>query len=373
MNKNKRTITWSVIITLIVVCFLSFGSGSTKKGKDIDVLNESMGIGEVGADNIESQNHITDSTTVTDSVYETIYKEKSKQEQKNEIDYSLIKGLTEEKKYGKKLVEDKSRNILIIGEDKEAHLYDTIGIISIDQASQSVKIIMIPRDTHISYNKKVLKALSDNGKLGLPGVYKINYAHHIGVMMKYEGDFMPFTSISFLADVIKEKFGISIDDFIKINTEGFEEAVKIFDGVDIDVPYYMNYDDPFQNLSIHLEKGYQHINGEQALGFVRFRQGYDKDGNFIEYGDIERKKNQIAFIRAFFEQHGTIKNVDKIPQLMQTLNKNIRYSIGVKDIFNYTGLIKDIIVKEYDIESVTLTGELKMIDGVSYLMVDTED
>jgi len=280
----------------------------------------------------------------------------NKAENDDGVDLSSIPGLTDGKAYPKKLVEEGSTNILIIGEDKENLLYDTVGILSIDHKSKKMKIIMIPRDMYVQYNKKVLRVLENAGKLNVAGVFKINYAHHIGPLMKYEGKFKPYTSISFLADVIKEKFNIEADDYIKLNTDGFAQAVDLFGGIDINVPYTMNYDDPAQGLYIHIEKGFQRLDGRQAEGFVRYRQGYDENGKFHSYDDVERKNNQIAFIKAFIKQHGSVKNIDKVPELIRILGRNIQHSIGVGDVlFKYLGAAKDVILKKYEIESVILS------------------
>ncbi len=285
------------------------------------------------------------------------------------IDYDSIAGLTEGQVYPDKLVEDKTKNVLIIGEDKVAGLYDTIGIMNIDKKNKKVKIIMIPRDTYIQYNKKVIHYLENAGKSGDPAFYKINCAHNIGPIMKYKSKFSQY-SISFLADVIKEVFSIEVDDYVKVNTEGFVDIVDLFGGVDIEVPYNMNFDDPFQNLSIHLNKGFQHLDGKQAEGFVRFRQGYDEKNVLISYGDTERKKNQITFIKAFINQHATLENITKIPGLLKSMNKNVKTSVGVGDVLmSYTGILKDVVINKYKIDSITIQGKSEMRNGTYYQLI----
>ncbi len=287
-----------------------------------------------------------------------------------EIDYDQIPGLTNEKVYSQQLVEKGSKNILFVGSDKLSGLYDTIGILSIDKKSEKLKLIMIPRDLHIDYNEKVRHYLELHGKANNPGFYKINCAHNIGPYLKYEGKFAPY-SMNFLADVIKEKLGIEVDDYVKINPEGFVELVDLFGGVDLEVPYDMNYDDPFQDLSIHLSKGMQQLNGREAEGFVRFRQGYNSKNELIQIGDIERKNNQIKFIKAFIKQHGTLSNIDKLPGLIDTLSKNLKHSIGVGDLLtSYLGYAKDAISKKYEIESITLTGKDKMMNGSYFIFIE---
>jgi len=111
--------------------------------------------------------------------------------------------------------------------------------------------------------------------------------------------------MNFLAELIKEIFDIEVHDYVRFNTEGFVQIVDLFGGVDINVPYDMHYDDIYQDLHIHINKGWNHLDGKKAEGFVRYRQSNDEMGNITHsIGDYERKKNQINFIKAFIEQHG---------------------------------------------------------------------
>jgi len=356
---KKNIILWLssfVIITISVFALGKLGFLGNDKSAAIDDTPES----QPSIDPIEITEKNINKYIPTPSVMPT----------PSEIDYDAIPGLTNEKTYSKELVSKGSKNILFIGSDKVSGLYDTIGILSIDKENEKLKLIMIPRDLYINYNEKVRHYLSIHGKANNPAFYKINAAHNIGPYLKYDGKFEPY-SMNFLADVIKEKFGIVVDDYVRINTEGFVELVDLFGGVEIDVPYDMHYDDPFQDLSIHISKGKQKLNGKQAEGFVRFRQGYNENGELIQIGDIERKNNQIKFIKAFINQHGTIANIDKVPELTKTLNKNLKHSIGVGDILtSYLGLAKEVVTKKYEIESVTLTGQGKMLNGTYYIFIE---
>jgi|SRR5690554_3988375 len=171
--------------------------------------------------------------------------------------------------------------------------------------------------------------------------------------------------------VIEEKFDLTIHDFIRVDTEGFAEAVELFGGVDIYIPYDMDYEDPGQDLHIHLEKGMKRLDGKQAEGFVRFRTGYDDEGNELQYGDIERKKNQIAFLKAFIEQHGTLANIDKIPGFLGILGKRVWSSIGVGDVlFKYTTLAASVVNNKYEIESLTISGRQWAYKGILYVVIE---
>ena len=279
--------------------------------------------------------------------------------------------LTVGKQYSGKLVEEGTKNLLIIGEDKLNNLYDTICIANIDQKKKTLKLIMIPRDLYVEYSQDIISLIPEK-LIHEPGIYKINYTHTIGYKIGYKGKFDNSGPISFLADVIHEKFGIEVDDYIKVNTKGFRALINHLGGVDINVPYDMNYDDPTQDLSIHIRKGMQHLDGTDAEGFVRFRQGYREDGSFFEIGDTQRKKNQLNFIKALMKQKGTLGNINKIPGMIDIMGKNVQHSIGIGDILQtYMGLAKYIISDEYEITTENLSSEtLKRIDGSSYMILD---
>ena len=70
--------------------------------------------------------------------------------------------------------------------------------------------------------------------------------------------------------------------------------MNLFGGVDIYVPYDMHYDDIYQDLYIHMDKGWHRLSGKEAEGFVGYRQS-DEMGNITHsIGDFERKKNQLT-------------------------------------------------------------------------------
>jgi len=282
-----------------------------------------------------------------------------------------VKTLTVGKPYSQKLVEEGSKNILILGQDKVDNLYDTIGIASIDKSTKTVKLIMIPRDTYIEYNQEILSKMDELGILHTPGIHKINSTHKVGNLIKYSGRFKS-GSISFLADVVEEKFALKLDDFIMVNVKGFRDLIDHLGGVDINVPYLMDYKDPTQDLYINIPKGKQHLDGYNAEGFVRFRQGYKEDGTYFNIGDPGRKKNQLYFLQQLIKQKGTIKNIGKIPGIIEILGKNVQHSIGLGDVLNsYIGMATDVITNDYEIISINIDSEkTTRVDGAAYLVVE---
>ena len=118
----------------------------------------------------------------------------------------------------------------------------------------------------------------------------MNAANVVGRKIKYcpqSERFAGKREMNFLTDLIEEVFGIGIDDYMAIETDGFREVVDYFGGVVVDVPYAMDYEDPLQDLYIHLEPGLQVLDGTQAEKFVRFRQGYNEFGRMVSYPGLK--------------------------------------------------------------------------------------
>ncbi len=242
-----------------------------------------------------------------------------------------------------------------------------------------MKMINIPRDTYVDYNDKILNQLKevDPEKTEDPSIQKLNAAHAIGISLKYKydtGRFGKATNMNFWSDLLEEVFDIVIDDYIIIQTSGFREIVDFFGGVEIDVPMYMHYEDPFQNLYIHLEPGLQLLNGEQAEGFVRFRQGYTPEGVFESIPTTVRQKHGNLFLKAFFEQHVNLSNLGRIDEFMDVVVKNVRTSVNsTSEILQYSNTMQKVLRGKYETSSIIVScPNNRMINGISYEMLQTQ-
>jgi LCP family protein required for cell wall assembly len=104
-----------------------------------------------------------------------------------------------------------------------------------------------------------------------------------------------------LEQTLARTFGIIVDGFVRIDVKAFVELVDYLGGVDLEVPRGphgdgLHWEDPSQNLIIHLKPGKQHLDGYRAMGFVRWRKDQCKE----EHGDGEPGRN--ARQRAFLQE-----------------------------------------------------------------------
>ncbi len=284
--------------------------------------------------------------------------------------------LTSGQHYVERLVAEDSTNLLICAPDPSAWNMDTIVIASISQHSGAVSLISLPRDVYIQYSDSLEESVDAAfpGLLDEPGMRKINAAHAIGDKLKYKAGAGRFDRpyIEFLADVIEEVFAIRVDDYVYLQTRGFRRIVDYFGGVTINVPIRMLYQDPFQDLSIDLQPGIQLLDGTQAENFVRFRQGYDDEGNFTNYGDLFRKENQSRFLKAFLQQHLTLRNLTRLSDISEFVGRNVITSVkGWERIVAYGALAEKAVADKYPIETVKLRMRDAHIDGLSYVVIET--
>ena len=161
--------------------------------------------------------------------------------------------------------------VLLCGTDEDGMRTDTILLLTLDRNEGSIRLLSIPRDTYA------------------PAYYvpKINSAY--GAVGGGE------KGMEQLMEQVKNVVGFMPDGYALVNLSAFVEAVDLLGGLDFDVPMDMDYDDPDQNLFIHLKAGEQHLTGEQLMWVVRFRSGYAN-------ADIGRTEVQRAVMKTAMKQ-----------------------------------------------------------------------
>lgn len=201
----------------------------------------------------------------------------------------------------------KTINVLLLGisEDLNSKLTDTIMVCSYNPKTQRASILSIPRDTYVGKNKNSVKA---NDKLNT--VYSKS-------------------GIDTCMEKVEQITGIELDYYAVVNTKALIKIVDIIGGVNFDVPIKMDYDDPTQNLHIHLNKGMQKINGEKAEQLLRFRHNNNGSTYSQEYGDNDygRMKTQREFIKETMKQTLQLKNITKAKKINSAVFENVNTSV----------------------------------------------
>jgi LCP family protein required for cell wall assembly len=182
-------------------------------------------------------------------------------------------------------------------------------LVNFNPYTAETSILSIPRDTKVKFNGK--KA-------------KINSAYPRG-----GGDL----AVETLSDLLE----IDIEYYVFINTSAFRDIINTLDGVDYYVPINMDYDDPIQNLHIHIKKGQQHFDGVAAERFMRFRQGNSHKANaYYDGSDLKRIDAQQNFLKEVVRQKANIFYITKVSDILNVIFKNIDTDLSMKELLNMT-------------------------------------
>lgn len=187
--------------------------------------------------------------------------------------------------------------ILVSGLDNHNGGSDTNILVAVDAENNKIHGVSIPRDT-----KAVI-----NGKN-----HKINFAYNSG-------------GIDLLAQTLTDQLGIPVDYTVCVDLQGFVALVDAIGGVPFDVPIDMNYEDPYQDLYIHIPKGYQTLSGTNALKVVRFREGYASQ-------DIGRMETQQKFLKAVAKKMLTVENLDKVDDFVKIFNTYVETDLTLGNL-----------------------------------------
>jgi len=177
-------------------------------------------------------------------------------------------------------------NYLLLGVDtrgEEKSRTDTMMVLSWNKKTNDMKLVSLMRDIYAD----------------IPGYksYKLNTAYYL------EG-------VQLLKDTITNMFGLPIHHYAIIDFKNFESLVDILapNGVEIDVDKDMS-----ENIGVSLKQGVHNLNGQELLGFARFR--HDAEGDF---GRVERQQKVIE----------ALKNEVLSPQNMLNLPKFVGAAQG---------------------------------------------
>ena len=209
---------------------------------------------------------------------------------------------------------------------------DTIFVISVDAQGRTLNVVSIPRDTQVLISEEI-------------GYDKINAAYSYGGIEQAKA-----TVSNFL--------GVPIDHFVIVRVSGARKLVDAIGGLHVEVEKDMDYDDNWGNLHIHLEKGPQVLNGDQAVGYARFRMD--------EEGDRGRIRRQQQIMEALVRRLKDPMVVLRLQALVKAVKENVETDFSVLDMLDLTYLYKDF--DRTRMKTGAIVGDDADINGVSYII-----
>ncbi|PAD32900.1 LCP family protein [Paenibacillus sp. 7523-1] len=196
-------------------------------------------------------------------------------------------------------------NILLMGVDargnkkNEIPRSDSMMVVSLNPVKQKIHVFSILRDTYTD--------IPEHGK------NRVNTAVTHG----------PKTAMRAVSDLL----GIPIQFYVYTDFQGFIKLVDAVGGVDFHVEKDMTYESKADNheYDIHLKEGEQHLDGETALQYVRFRHD--------ALSDYSRTKRQRDFANAIVEKMKTTTSIMKLPSILEEVSPYIDTNLSVSDMW----------------------------------------
>ena len=232
-----------------------------------------------------------------------------------------------------------AKTIMIMGVDErkdDVGRSDTLMVVNLSKDKAS--LLTIPRDTLVYIEKY--------------GYQKINAAYSLG-------------AAKLSRETVEDFLGIEIDHYVTINKSRFAEVIDAMGGVDIYVERDMQYKDEWDDdggLYIDLKQGIQHLDGEKAIQYVRFRDSE---------GDIGRVRRQQAFMKACADRLSEPSMLIKIPELLGVAVKAIDTDLTSSEMLAAAGSLKSAEAKG-NIKTGVVPGWLQYIEEISYLIPNAE-
>jgi polyisoprenyl-teichoic acid--peptidoglycan teichoic acid transferase len=219
-------------------------------------------------------------------------------------------------------------NILLLGSDNDnkysfpALLTQVMMVVHIDPDNNSVYMISIPRDSWVY--------MSLNG-----GMHKIDQAFLFGASPHNNFD----DGVRAARQTIEQDYGITIDRYAWVGLSGFASVIDTLGGVDIDVTHPIvddsypddtraNPNDPYAVKRLYLVPGPQHLNGLEALEYVRSRHA-----DLV--GDIGRTNRQQEILQALKRKLTAPNIIDHLPQLVTDMAGKVYTDMSPQELLAF--------------------------------------
>lgn len=196
-------------------------------------------------------------------------------------------------------------------------------IVTVNPNTNQILLTSIPRDYHVT-----LHSFGAKDKLTHAGIYGVNESMR--------------TLEDLLSSQVDEK--IDIDYYLRVNFSSVQNIVDALGGVEV----YSRYDFTTNAGGYSYQKGMNHVNGPEALGFVRERYS-------LPNGDFDRIINQQALITGVINKAMSPAIITNFGSFLNSVGDGFEFSMSDKDL---NSIIKNQIstMESWEILSVQMKG-----------------
>jgi LCP family protein required for cell wall assembly len=174
--------------------------------------------------------------------------------------------------------------------------------------------------------------------------------------------------VSEAKSVIAQWLGIpGFDRYVILRIDATKEFVNAIGGVEVDVKTSdclryktgctggsLNYDDNWGHLHIHLKEGMQHLNGDQAVAYMRFRHDWCSDPCRI------MRQQQVLHAMVAKLKGDRLNTLMRLPQLLAVFRKYVQTDFTDSELLSlanyYQGIPQNAVVNN----QVPYTGDIDL-------------
>lgn len=135
---------------------------------------------------------------------------------------------------------------------------------------------------------------------------------------------------------LEQAFDINVDYYVKVNFFAVVDLVEALGGIEVDVPFTFDEQDSHDTSgAIHVEKGLQTLNGEEALALARHRKSLPR-------GDIDRGLDQQLVIEGILKKAASMSGVLNVDKLLDVVGDNVQTNMPTEQMYGLFQLLTNI-------------------------------
>jgi LCP family protein required for cell wall assembly len=189
-------------------------------------------------------------------------------------------------------------------------------VVSLKPSTKQAALISIPRDLYVN--------------VGRFGVHRINAAHDLGYKMGYRGG-----GPGLLAESVSAAIGQPIHAFARIDFKAFSKVIDDLGGIDVFV-YRPFRDYLFNDM---FEQGWQHMSGDRALRYARYRYVHGAEGN--NFARELRQQQVVSAVKKKLQNLSAAQAL-RLFASATTVSKYTATNLGTGDMIELYRTFKDL-------------------------------
>jgi LCP family protein required for cell wall assembly len=226
-------------------------------------------------------------------------------------------------------------NILLLGSDNDgkynfpALLTQVMMVVHVDTINNTVTLLSIPRDSWVNVPE-------------VGGMHKIDQAFILGAIKRNSFD----DGVRLARLTIEKDYGITIDRYAWVGLSGFAKVIDTLGGLDMDLTHPIVDDvypddtgkgatNPNGYKRLYIAPGPQHLNGLEALEYVRSRHA-----DLV--GDIGRTQRQQQVLQALKQKLNVGSILSNLQPLFNDLKGSVYTDLSEQEIVGFAGFGHDL-------------------------------